>query len=196
MILLPRLEVKRLHIHATLPTVAHPGEDLAYDLYAVADCILVKNQIQKVRTGISARAYEGENNKSLGLIIKDRSSMAAKGIRTSAGVIDPGYTGEIMVLMSLTCPAKEYYSDMTLVCKDDYQISRGDKIAQMVPVHVLTGDVIEVKEHGMSSRGNKGFGSSGHSKWAEAGYPGIGIKPCGGCGHCLDCLLVERSQAR
>ena len=31
------LKVKRLSPSATLPTVAHPGEDIGYDLYSVED---------------------------------------------------------------------------------------------------------------------------------------------------------------
>jgi dUTP pyrophosphatase len=40
-------------------------------------------------------------------------------------------------------------------------IQVGDKVAQMIPVPVLTSMVVEVEELPESSRGERGFGSSG-----------------------------------
>jgi dUTP pyrophosphatase len=74
--------------------------------------------------------------------------MAARGIATTAGVIDAGYRGEILILMT-------NLGEATL------QIAAGDKIAQMIPVPVLTGSVITVDSLEESARAEKGFGSSG-----------------------------------
>jgi len=82
----------------------------------------------------------------LGLLLKTRSGMASFGFTVEGGVIDPRYTGEIIVLLS---------------CKYDFTINPGDKIAQAVPVEVLTGEVIEVEELEAGARGEKGFGSTG-----------------------------------
>ena len=41
------------------------------------------------------------------------------------------------------------------------EINAGDKIAQMIPVHVLTGPVEDVESLEDSARAGKGFGSSG-----------------------------------
>lgn len=145
------LLVQKLDPRATLPTVAHPGEDLGYDLYALEDVNLVPRQPQKVRTGIAVRAFSPyilDGTASHGLLIRDRSSLAAKGLLVSGGVVDAGYTGEIVVLM-------------TYVEFGAYYIHRGDKIAQMLPIPILTGEVREVDGLGESSRGSKGFGSSG-----------------------------------
>jgi len=84
----------------------------------------------------------------LGLLVRDRSSIAAKGIATTAGVIDAGYRGEILILMTNLGEA--------LV-----EIHAGDKIAQMIPVPVLTGAVQTVDSLEDSARAEKGFGSSG-----------------------------------
>jgi len=74
--------------------------------------------------------------------------MAARGVATTAGVIDAGYRGEILVLMTnLTDVAVE--------------LKAGEKIAQMIPVPVLTGPVQEVDTLEDSARAEKGFGSSG-----------------------------------
>jgi dUTP pyrophosphatase len=83
----------------------------------------------------------------VGFLVKDRSSMAAKGVFTHGGVIDSTYRGEIVVLMT------------TLT--DIYEIRSGDRIAQLVPTPVLTGTVTESSELTGGARGSRGFGSSG-----------------------------------
>lgn len=147
------LQVKLLDPKAKAPTVATPGEDLGYDLYASEDMVLQSNVVTKVRTGIAIQLADG-----FGGIIKDRSSMAAKGITTSAGVVDAGYRGEVVVLLTLTIPATPLGM---FSLPNTYRIKAGDKIAQLLPVRVHTGDVIVVDELSDSARGEKGFGSSG-----------------------------------
>ena len=85
----------------------------------------------------------------LGLLVRDRSSMAARGIATTGGVIDAGYRGEILVVMTNLGDAA-------------VELKAGEKIAQMVPVPVLTGLVEEVESLEDSARAAKGFGSSGN----------------------------------
>lgn len=142
------MKVKLLAAGAKAPTVAHPGEDIGYDLYALENCVLVPGVVQSVRTGISVDATD-HYWKPCGLFVKDRSSMASKGVFTHGGVIDAGYRGEIIVLL-------DYKAG------EPYYITAGDKIAQMVPVPVLTGEVKVVEDLTKASRGEKGFGSSGH----------------------------------
>jgi dUTP pyrophosphatase len=148
-----KLYWRKLHDNAKAPAVAHPGEDLAYDLFATEDATLAPGRVTLVRTGIAIQ-FEPAH----GAIVKDRSSMAMKGIKTSAGVIDAGYRGEILVPLTL---------DMNPPQNSDspypgYTIKAGDKIAQMIPVKPLTTFEIEecevLKE---TVRGKKGFGSSG-----------------------------------
>jgi len=158
------LKVKKLHPDAKLPTVAHFG-DLAYDLYAVEDSILVEGKTTKVYTGISAQAFYSDwtmlsssgtlqpeltkVDKLCGLLIRDRSSLASLGLTISGGVIDWGYTGEISVLMTNT---KE----------GEYKVRKGDKIAQMIPLPILTvAGVYQVDQLMETTRGQSGFGSTG-----------------------------------
>ena len=94
------LRVKLLAEGARAPVVAHPGEDLGYDLFALQGAALAPRATVKVRTGISVEARHPGTGAPLGLLVRDRSSMAARGIATTAGVIDAGYRGEILVLMT------------------------------------------------------------------------------------------------
>ncbi len=142
------LRVKLLDPAARLPVVAHPGEDLGYDLFALESAMLAPHSTVKVRTGIAVEARHPATGAPLGLLVRDRSSIAARGIATTAGVIDAGYRGEILILM-------------TNLGETAIELTAGEKIAQMVPVPVLTGAVERVESLEDSSRAEKGFGSSG-----------------------------------
>lgn len=148
-----KLYWKKLHENAKAPHVAHPGEDLAYDLFAAEDVTLLPGRVTLVRTGIAIQ-FEPPH----GAIVKDRSSMAMKGIKTSAGVIDAGYRGEIRVPLTLDVNPPQSSDD----AHGGYTIKTGDKIAQMIPVKPRT--TFEVEEADLldeTGRGAKGFGSSG-----------------------------------
>jgi dUTP pyrophosphatase len=142
------LRVKLLEAGAKLPVVAHPGEDLGYDVFALEGALIEAGKTVRLRTGIAVEAREPESGKPLGLLVRDRSSMAARGLATTGGVIDAGYRGEILILMTNLGAAA-------------IEIKAGEKIAQMIPVPVLTGAVEEVADLEDSARAAKGFGSSG-----------------------------------
>jgi dUTP pyrophosphatase len=142
------LRVKLLEAGAHAPVVAHPGEDLGYDLFALETALLAPRATVKVRTGIAVEARHPVTGEPLGLLVRDRSSMAARGLVTTAGVIDAGYRGEILILM-------------TNLGETTVELKTGEKIAQMIPVPVLTGVVETVESLEDSARAEKGFGSSG-----------------------------------
>ena len=142
------LRVKLLEKEARLPVVAHPGEDLGYDVFALEDATIAPHATVRVRTGIAVEARHPETGAPLGLLVRDRSSMASRGLATTAGVIDAGYRGEVQIVMTNL--------GLAVVA-----IKAGEKIAQMIPVSVLTGLVQEGKTLEVSARAEKGFGSSG-----------------------------------
>ena len=142
------LRVKLLESGARLPSVAHPGEDLGYDLFALEAVMLVPRAAVRVRTGIAVEARHPQTGEPLGLLVRDRSSMAARGVATTGGVIDAGYRGEILVLM-------------TNLGDGAVELKAGEKIAQMIPVPILTGSVEECEDLESSLRAARGFGSSG-----------------------------------
>ena len=136
------LKVKRLSPDAVLPTVAHPGEDIGYDLYSAQDITLPAGGAAGVHTGIAI-----EFSPTAGGIVKTRSGMAKKRLMCNAGVIDAGYRGEVIVLM-------ENLGDAP------YTIRKGDKIAQLLEHPFLAGEVVEA-DLTNAARGAKGFGSTG-----------------------------------
>lgn len=136
------LKVKKLEKSARLPGAAHDG-DLGCDLYALDDTVISPGGQVGVRTGIALEFPEG-----WGGIIKDRSSMAAKRVYTSAGVIDAGYRGEVIVLLR---------NDNS----SEYSIKAKDKIAQIVPVKSVECVVEEAEGLSETSRSGGGFGSTG-----------------------------------
>src|ERR1035438_6548888 len=81
------LRVKRLEVGARLPVVAHPGEDLGYDLFALEGTVLAPRATIRVRNGIAVEARNPATGAPLGLLVRDRSSMASRGIATTGGVI-------------------------------------------------------------------------------------------------------------
>lgn len=138
------LLVKKLDPRAILPTVHNPGEDLGYDIYALDTVRIGPGETATIKTGIAA-FQEGH-----GLLVQDRSSMAKKGMFISGGVIDAGYRGELTVVL-------------TNHRFDTYIVYAYDKVAQMIPLPVLTGKIVDVGASSLptSARGEAGFGSSG-----------------------------------
>jgi dUTP pyrophosphatase len=138
------LAVKKFHEDAILPTVAHPSQDLGFDLYTIKTETIIPGQMVEIRTGIGLHF----KNMAVGFVIKDRSSFAKKRLVTSGGVIDAGYRGEIIVFM-------ENRGTETQV------IEKGAKFAQFIPLPTLTRlQVQEVEDLEDSTRGVGGFGSS------------------------------------
>ena len=139
-----KLSLKRLHPEAYLPEYAHgPLEDAGMDLRAVESVVLSPGIAQGVPTGIAielAPGYEAQ--------VRPRSGMALKhSLTVNFGTIDPGYRGEIRVIMFNLGRA-------------DYTIEKGDRIAQLVVAKYEAIEWVE-GELGDSARGAGGFGSSG-----------------------------------
>lgn len=142
------IKVRLLRAEAKPPTVAHPGEDLGYDVYAAEAVTIPARGGAIVPTGISVELTSDEDGRPMGALVRDRSSLAVKHIIATAGVIDAGYRGEIRIVM-------ENLGDMP------FEVHPGDKIANLIPYPVLTSRVEVVEELAESSRATGGFGSTG-----------------------------------
>jgi dUTP diphosphatase len=141
------LKVKLLTPTAKAPTVAHPGEDLGYDIYAAETVTLEARGHALVPTGIAIECTS-PSGECMGALLRDKSSLASRRLVLTGGVIDAGYRGEIKVLM-------ENLSDQPAT------IHARDKIANLIPYPVLTGEVQVVEELNESKRKAGGFGSTG-----------------------------------
>lgn len=140
------LKVRRLDERALLPTRAH-GDDAGLDLHALEDALLAPGERASIRTGIAVEIPPDH----AGLVLP-RSGLALRhgiALVNAPGLIDPGYRGEVRVLLLNT--------DRETACT----VAAGDRIAQLVLVHVELPEVLEVGELALSARGEGGFGSSG-----------------------------------
>ncbi|MAE21995.1 MAG: dUTP diphosphatase [Pseudomonas sp.] len=144
------LKVKLLHEDAKLPVRAHDS-DAGLDLFSIEDAAVKARGRLLVKTGISIQLPFGHIELPFGYYgqVASKSGLSVKhGIEVGAGVIDEGYTGEVMVMLY-------NHSD------DDFEINKGDKIAQLLVKPVSYCDVQQVNYVSDSYRGNGGFGSTG-----------------------------------
>lgn len=125
-----------------------------YDLYSIENIFIPVGSTVKIRTGISIYF---DNNYVLK--IEDRSSLALKGLRTGAGVIDPDYfPGEIQIVMHNLNNTSEKYKG-----KSGYWIKEGDRIAQFLIYEVKNYEPILWGENDTYNKTDRigGFGSTG-----------------------------------
>ena len=160
------VKVKRLADNAIMPTKSQ-WDDAGFDLYSTEELTIYAGDTVLVSTGISMEIPTGH----VGLIWP-RSGLASKhGIDVFAGVIDAGYRGEIKVCLhnGKLDIFNEWKDGMGMCYYTDYQawqdnlktIDKGDKIAQILIQPVPDVTLTEVDSLSESTRGGKGFGSSG-----------------------------------
>ena len=127
------------------PHYAHKG-DSGVDLYAAEDYILNPMERKLISTGIRLEipyGYEAQIRPKSGLAIEHGISQI-----NTPGTIDSSYRGEIKIPMI-------NFSDRP------YKIEKGKKIAQMVFSKVEEAVFEETHDFEQTSRGDKGFGSTG-----------------------------------
>ncbi|HWD95764.1 MAG TPA: dUTP diphosphatase [Acidimicrobiales bacterium] len=138
---------KRLHPDAIVPVYANDG-DAGCDLVAVESCtIRAGGGRALVATGIAVAIPEGH-----GGFVLPRSGLAWRHgvtLANAPGLIDAGYRGEVKVAL------------VNLDSDHDYEVQKGDRIAQLVVMAVASSAVLVVDELPSTSRGEGGFGSSG-----------------------------------
>lgn len=129
---------------AIMPCKAHPT-DAGYDLFARDTQIVSAKESATFDTGVHIELPVG----SVGLI-KSRSGLMFKhNIVAGEGVIDVGFSGSIGVKLFNQSGR-------------DYKVNAGDKICQLVILHLENVGELEVVESlDETERGSNGFGSSG-----------------------------------
>ena len=132
------MEIVLMNDDAIIPTRASKGST-GLDLYSSVDVDIEVGSINKINTGICISLPENSYGS-----MRDKSSLAAKGILTLGGVIDSDYTGEIIVIMtSLIEPIK---------------IKKRRKIAQLIVSNIMYPKIKKVKYLKETERNDKGFG--------------------------------------
>jgi len=128
---------------AKAPTRAFPT-DAGLDIYAMHGGIVRAGQTATFNTGVHVQLPEG----TAGVMLPKSGLMVGHDILTF-GVIDEGYSGEILV-------------HMFNLGGTDYKVEPGDKITQMLVIPVRYEAAEIVGEISGGERGNNGFGSTGH----------------------------------
>ena len=132
------MEVVLMNNNGTIPTRASKSS-AGLDLYSSIDVYIEVGSIKKINTGICISLPENSYGS-----IRDKSSLAAKGLLTLGGVIDNDYTGEIIIVMtSLIEPIK---------------IKQGQEIAQLIVSNIMYPEIKLVKFLKITERNDEGFG--------------------------------------
>ena len=141
-ILAEKIKFKRLKEDATILTRGS-SQAAGLDLYCIEQKTIVRGGRILVGTGIAIGLPKGTYGR-----IAPRSGLASKtGISIDAGVIDRDYTGKIKVLLVNNGP-------------EEFQIRKGDRIAQIVVERCSLGEAMEVDSLEGTERNSNGFGST------------------------------------
>jgi dUTP pyrophosphatase len=139
--------VRLLSDTARMPSRAH-DDDAAFDLYADDALMLGPGERAAVGTGIALALPPGTS----GLVLP-RSGLAARHgitVLNAPGLIDPGYRGEVMVIL-LNTDAGESFA-----------IARGDRIAQLLIARGEDATLVAAEaDLEATARGAGGLGSTG-----------------------------------
>ena len=139
------LRFRKVHPDAVLPSYAHPS-DAGMDVRSVEDLTIAPGKRALVHTGLVMLLppmYEAQ--------VRPRSGLALKNgvtVLNTPGTIDSGYRGEVGVILANFGEA-------------DFQVKKGDKIAQIVIAPVTQPEIVETTEVDETDRGAGGFGSTG-----------------------------------
>lgn len=169
------LNIKLLSDNATTPTRAY-GVSAGLDIYAAEKVVIEPQEKILLATDIAVDIPEGY----VGLLTS-RSGVSSKThLVVETGKIDAGYNGHMKVnikndLVVLTPNGTATNNVMNIeggmmttetkkdFCIGSYAVNKGDKIAQLVIVPIVTPEVNVVEEfESESERGTNGFGSSGY----------------------------------
>ena len=168
------LNIKLLSDNATTPTRAY-GVSAGLDIYAAETVVIEPQEKILLATDIAVDIPEGY----VGLLTS-RSGVSSKThLVVETGKIDAGYNGHVKVniknddlprIPNLKQAKYKNLNDSYIKAKDNetykigtYKINKGDKIAQLLIVPIVTPEVNVVEEfESESERGSQGFGSSGY----------------------------------
>lgn len=141
-----KIKITRKDKSIPLPKYQHLEEDAGMDLFSAEDESLLPGEYKLISTGLSVAIPPGYAG-----FVYPRSGLALNHgvtVLNADGVIDPGYRGEIGVIL---------INHGT----DSFQIQRGDRIAQLIVQQVARVRWQEVENLKTTKRGSGGFGHTG-----------------------------------
>ena len=141
----PIIKFKKLSPGAIIPSYTHPG-DAGADLVAIENHVIEPLQRLAVPTGLAVEIPQGYE-----MQVRPKSSLALHhGITllNTPGTVDAGYRGEIKVIL-------------INLGQQVFEISPGQRIAQIVIAPVIQAEFTVVESLSESQRGGGGFGSTG-----------------------------------
>ena len=124
----------------------HYKTDLGYDLFTPKYIPIYPNEVYDLDLDIKIKPPY-----NIGAFIKERSSLARKGLHVIGGVIDNGYRGNIHVILVNTTYKSIY-------------LNPGDAVAQLVLIPIFNFKLKKVNKLDKSDRNEKGFGSTNKRK--------------------------------
>lgn len=131
------MKINKLKENVKLPNKSHEL-DSGLDLYLCEEFTIGPFQTECVGLGISVEIPEGFSG-----ILVPRSSIAKKGLIVHQAIIDPGYTGEIHLIIT-NCSTQTF------------NFKPGDRLCSLVCYNTLN-----VTINPDNNRGSNGLGSSG-----------------------------------
>lgn len=145
-----KIKIKRLSqdfLDVPLPHYATAGS-AGMDIRAAVkdEVILHPGKVELIPTDICVEIPVGYE-----IQVRPRSGLAANhsiGLLNSPGTIDSDYRGEVKIIMMN-------------FGKEEFKISRGDRIAQLIVSKVYTAQIEEVENLNSTKRGKGGFGHTG-----------------------------------
>ena len=138
------IEIELMSSSANVPSKKHEL-DIGYDISSAENIVIISNEITLVKTGIAISLPA----QCAGFVLP-RSGLSTKHKITlinSPGLIDPGYTGELLV------PLINHSTE-------DYEIKIGDRIAQLVLINTNKVEFKIVDRMPDTERSSGGFGST------------------------------------
>ena len=140
------IKFKKLHDDAKLPTKAHL-DDTGWDVYCTETISIEPGESKVVPIGLQlAHITPG-----FWILVMCRSGLGFKhNLTVHNGVIDSGYRGSLDILV------RNLDKTRTFFC------NKGDRVAQLVVFQNYISGVDWSTETSETSRGDKGFGSSGN----------------------------------
>ena len=139
-----KLKIKNLSDNP-MPCYKNPG-DSGMDICSNEDVRILAFNWKLISTGIYLEIPEGYE-----VQVRSRSGLAAKYglmVLNSPGTIDSGYRGEVSVILM----NHNHFP---------YDVTKGDRIAQLVMAPIIKADIVTVSELSTTERNEGGFGSTG-----------------------------------